>query len=204
LKLTLDLEEEICLLDKYRLSPTQLRFIQTLLLLQDDNNEDLFSRYIKVLKEAGISLRDIIISLQEKGVILKTYKICNSGESFDPFTIPINKNFIKNIYKCSFEMGKELFEEYPQFGSINNNIVPLRTVAKHFDSLEQAYFKYSKAIGWNPEKHNHVIELTKWGKDNNVINCSLSSYIINNGWLDLESIRNGDAGNINYDAIREL
>lgn len=200
--LTLTLEEEICLLDKYGLTPNELLVVRVLLILQDNNEEELFHNLMVTLKHINLSLREVLVQLQKKEVILKSFKIPNSGEKFDPYSIPINKNFIKTLYKSSFEMGKELFDSYPQFGSINGNVVPLRTVAKHFDSLEQAYFKYGKAIGFNPEKHKVIIELTKWAKDNNILNCSLSSYIINNGWLDLQAMKDGNTANFNVDAIK--
>ena len=200
--LTLTLEEEICLLDKYGLTPNELLVVSVLLILQDNNEEELFQNLMVTLKHINLSLREVLVQLQKKEVILKSFKIPNSGEKFDPYSIPINKNFIKTLYKSSFEMGKELFDSYPQFGSINGNVVPLRTVAKHFDSLEQAYFKYGKAIGFNPEKHKVIIELTKWAKDNNILNCSLSSYIINNGWLDLQAMKDGNTANFNVDAIK--
>lgn len=173
--LTLTLEDEILILNKYRITSNELMFIRTLLLLQDEENEKIFQSYIKTLNDCNIKTRDVILNLQEKGIILKSYKIPKEGCEFDPYSIPFNKNFIKNIYKCSFEMGKELFEAYPQFGIINNSTIPLRTVAKKFDSLEDAYFKYGKSIRWNIEKHNQIIELVKWGGDNNIINCSLES-----------------------------
>lgn len=37
-----------------------------------------------------------------------------------------------------------------------------------------------------------------------MLNQSLGSFIVNNGWHDLKAIMNGDAGNINFDTIREL
>ena len=200
--LTLTLEEEISILDKYNLAPDELLVVKVLLLFQDDNQEELLHRLLTTFKHINIQLREVLIRLQEKGVILKSYNIPKQGEIFDPLIIPVNKNFIKNLYKCSFELGKELFETYPQFGSINGNIIPLRGVSRHFDSLEQAYFKYGKSIGFNPDKHAEIIELTKWGKDNNIINCSLSSYIINNGWLDLQAIKDGKSVNFNTDAIK--
>ena len=189
-------------MDKYGLTPNELLVVRVLLILQDNNEEELFQNLMVTLKHINLSLREVLVQLQKKEVILKSFKIPNSGEKFDPYSIPINKNFIKALYKSSFEMGKELFDSYPQFGSINGNVVPLRTVAKHFDSLEQAYFKYGKAIGFNPEKHKVIIELTKWAKDNNILNCSLSSYIINNGWLDLQAMKDGNTANFNVDAIK--
>lgn len=200
--LTLTLEEEISILDKYGLTPNELLVLRVLLLFQDEQEEELLQRLLITLKHVKVKFREVLIELQRKEIILKSYKIPPIGETFDPLAIPINKNFIKTLYKSSFEMGKELFDSYPQFGNISGNIVPLRTVAKHFDSLEQAYFKYGKSIGFNPEKHKIIIELTKWAKDNNILNCSLSSYIINNGWLDLQAMKDGNTTNFNVDAIK--
>ena len=202
--LTLNLEEEICIIDKYGLTPNELLVIRVLLILQDDRQEELFHNLLIALKHTDLSFRDILVQLQNKGIILKSFKIPVQGTSFDPYSIPINKNFIKNLYRSSFEMGKELFEAYPQFGSINGSVIPLRGVSKKFDSLEQAYFKYGKSISFNPEKHKYIIELVEWAKDNNILNCSLASFIVNNGWCDLEALKNGDIANINYDAIKMI
>lgn len=202
--LTLTLEEEVSILDKYRLVPTELFLIRVLLILQDDGDEDLFLRYIKTLKQAGINLRNILITLQEKEILLKSCKIAKEGEEFDPYSLQLNKNFVKNLYKCSFTLGKELFEEYPAFAVINNSYTSLRGVSKHFNSLEDAYIKYGKSIKWNPEIHKEIIELVKWAKENNMLNMSLGSFIVNNGWHDLKAIMNGDAGNINFDSIKSL
>lgn len=203
--LTLTLEEEVCLLDKYGLTPTELLIVRILLILQDDGDEQLFQRLMITLKHINLPLREVLEQLQKKEILLKSYKIPNSGEKFDPYAIPINKNFIKALYKSSFEMGKELFDSYPQFGNINGNLIPLRGVSKKFDSLEQAYFKYGKSIGFNPEKHKTIIELVNWARENNILNCSLASFIVNEGWHDLNALKNGtDAANINYDAVRIL
>lgn len=203
--LTLTLEEEVCLLDKYGLTPNELLVVRVLLILQDDNEEELFQKLMVTLKHINLPLREVLAELQKKEVILKSYKIPNYGEKFNPYSIPINKNFIKTLYKSSFEMGKELFDSYPQFGNIGGNLIPLRTVAKKFDSLEQAYFKYGKSIGFNPEKHKAIIELVNWARENNILNCSLASFIVNEGWHDLNALKNnGDVANINYDAVRIL
>ena len=202
--LTLNLEEEISILSKYRITPNELTFIKTLLILQDEENEDLFKDYIESLYVCNVKLREVLISLQKKEIILKSYKIPSEGESFDPYSIPFNKNFIKSLYKSSFELGKELFEIYPQMTVINGSLVTVRGVSKHFDSLEACYFRYGKAIGWNQERHEKVLDLIKWAKERDIIKQSLSSFVINNSWLDLEAIRNGDSGNYNFDTIKAL
>ncbi len=120
--LTLTLEEEVCLLDKYGLTPNELLVVRILLILQDDNAEDLFQKLMVTLRHVNLPLREVLNQLQKKEIILKSYKIPNSGEKFDPYAIPINKNFIKALYKSSFEMGKELFDSYPQFGNINGSV----------------------------------------------------------------------------------
>lgn len=202
-KLTLTLEEEINILNKYKLTPNELMFIRTLLILQDEHNEELFKNYIKVLYNCQIKIRDVIKILQDKEIINKSYKLRSEGSEFDPFEIPFNKVFIKTLYKCSFELGKELFDVYPQFSTINGSLIPLRTVAKKFDSLEDCYYRYGKEIKWNQNIHNNIIELVKWGNDNDIINCSLASFIINNGWNDLQALKDGGL-NINLDSVKMI
>lgn len=204
MNLTLNLKEEISLLSRYRITPNELMFIRTLLILQEENDEELFASYIQSLSENNVKLRKLILDLQEKGVILKSYKVPEEGCEFDPHSIPFNQNFLKNLYKSSFEMGKELFEEYPQFGSVQGNVVGLRSVSKKFDSLEDAYFRYGKSIGWNPECHNRIIELVKWSKEHNLINYTLASFIVDQRWLELEALREGNGANIDYESVKLL
>lgn len=206
--LTLTLKDEIALLDKYRITPNELMFIRTLLILQDEGdpyneeeNEKLFQSYIESLYSCGIRVGEILQSLREKGLILKSYNPGKVG-NFNPYEIPINKPFIKALYKSSYEMGKELFSVYPQSTTINNNIVTLRNVSRHFNSLEECFRRYGKAIGWNQEKHNHIIELINWAKEYDMLKQSLSSFVINNAWLDLEALKEGDKLNMNLDAVK--
>lgn len=194
--------EEIKFLVKEKISPNEIVFLKALLLLQEDNYEEDFAEYISLLKELNVDVSDIIKSLQEKGVILKSYHVKKKGEQFDPYTIPLNKIFVKRLYKCSFELGKELFEVYPQTININGVLFNGRSISDRFDSLEDAYFKYSKSIGWNPDKHQEIIELITWANDNNLIQTKMSKFIIDQGWMFLESVKNGDSANINFDAIK--
>jgi len=189
-----------------KIDANEFMFMRALLIRQEDGDNSLFGEFCEVLYLSNIKLSTIIKSLQDKGIINKSYIIPSNPEEFKESIdeIPLNKNKVKKLYKCSFELGKELFEAYPQFGNINGNIVPLRTVARHYNSLEDAYFKYGKAIRFNPDIHKEIIELVKWANDNNILSCSLSSFIINHGWIDLQSLKDGKSANINYDAIRML
>lgn len=200
----LELNEELILMEKYKLTPTELFAVKTILLAQDNEDEYIF-KFNDILNELDIKFRDILISLQNKSIILKSYKIPKEGEVLKLEDIEINKLFIKSYYKASFELGKELFDIYPMFGDIGGNIISLRTVSKKFNSLEDFYRFYGKSIRWNPNTHKEIIELIKWAKENTTfINCSISSFCINQMWNELKALKDGQLININYDSIKLL
>lgn len=131
---------------------------------------------------------DLLQGLQDAGVILKTYKIPEKGQKFDIFSVPINKNLVKDFHKSSFEMGEELFENYPLSTVVNGLEYKLRRISKKFDSLEDAYRAYGKAIRWKPEAHDRVMELIKAGKENGYQFTNLGDFIVDHDWLNMEAI----------------
>lgn len=200
------IDEEIELLLKYKLSPNELFVIKSILLLQEGYTENYLGKFLQIPEKDRGDFRAIIQSLQDKGIILKTYKIPNKGEKFNPLEIPVNKMFFNNIVKSSYELGKELFENYPMFCTINGALVSIRGVSKKFNSLEDFFRAYGKAIHWNVETHNHIIDLLKWEKEHGVhfINFSLATFLIDQKWNELEALRNGELTNFNYDTIKSL
>ena len=202
--MSISYDNQLIILEKYKLTPNEY-YTLMLLLNVEDSPKDLL-RYLNISNEHKKIFRDNLISLQEKGIILKTYKIPKEGEKFNPLDVQINKNITKTFWKASFELGSELFETYPLFAIINGNPVSIRSISKKFNSLEDAFRYYSKVINWNPEVHKEIIELINWAKDNavNFINMSLSSFIIDRKWNELKALRNGELGNINYDTIKSL
>lgn len=200
------IDEEITLLEKYKLSPNELFVIKTILLLQEGYPENYLFRFLQIPETDRGDFRSTLISLQNKEIILKSYKIPGKGEEFDPSIIPINKLFFKNIIKASFELGKELFEKYPMFTTINGSTVALHGISKKFDSLEDFYRFYGKTIRWNVDTHNKILDLIDWEQKNNIgfINQSIASFVINNGWNELEALRDGKIININYNSIKQL
>ena len=143
-----------------------------------------------------------LIKLQEVGVILKSYKMPGKGERLDLNTIPINKNLVKDFYKCSFELDKELFEIYTKIATIHGGPVGIRSVSKKFDSLEDFYRFYGKTIRWKSDFHNHIIELVKWANENNILNTTLANFVIDHKWEELEALKNGELVNVNFDAVK--
>lgn len=199
------IDAEIAILEKYGLTPTELFVVKIILLLGEGENEYLY-RYLQMpVKDRG-DFRTILVNLQKKGIILKSWTIPLSGQEFDPEEIPINKAFFKTFYRSGFDMGKELFETYPMFTNINGSVVSLRGISKKFDSLEDFYRFYGKAIHWDPNKHQEILDLIKWEQNNNVgfINFSLSSFVIEHKWNELSALKDGKLSNINFDTIKSL
>lgn len=201
--LKLNFDNELLVLENYKLSPNELFFLQCILMYKDDKK--LIGRFLSVCKDIGLDARTMLTSLQKKRIVLQDYKIPLEGELFKPEEVLINKNFIKNFHKASFEMGQELFYAYPQFTTIQGIITPLRSVSKKFDSLEDFYAFYGRTIRYNPDLHNHIIELIKWDNDNShMINTTLCNFVVDHKWKDIEALKNGDKGNINFDNVRVL
>ena len=193
-----NLKNQILFRNKYKMDDNQLTLLEILLIAQNEEDNELVKMYFTSTKDIRLHL----IYLQNIGIILKTYKIPNKGEKLDIYDIPINKNFIKDFYKSSFEMGKELFETYPQFGLINGSSVGIRSVSRKFNSLEDFYRFYGKTIRNKPEMHQHIIDLINWAKEQNVIVCSLCNVVIDHKWEELQALKDGNLANVNFDAIK--
>ena len=196
----LELRQQLLFCDKYKIDANQLLLLEIILIAQENDDEEIVQQYFQ--SEAKGSLLEQLIKLQEVGVILKSYKIPKKGEKLDLYDIPINKNLTKDFYKCSFELGKELFEVYPQFATINGGPVGIRSVSKKFDSLEDFYRFYGKTIRWKSDFHNHIIELVKWANENNILNTTLANFVIDHKWEELEALKNGELVNVNFDAVK--
>ena len=199
----LNIDNESAILNKYKLNPNELYVVKCLLYLREGKNKYL-QNYLKLKEEVRGDFRSILLSLQNKHLILSSFKIPAKGDSMDLNEIPFNQNFLKDYYRSSFEMGTELFDVYPQFGNINGKIVSLRGIASKFNSLEDAYRVYAKTIHYKDNIHKEIIELVKWAKENEILNQSFASFIINRAWLDLKAIKDGKVTNYNMNAITLL
>ena len=197
----LNIDNEASILTKYNLNPNELYVIKCLLFMQEDESKYLQS-YLQLPESTRGNFRDILLSLQNKHLILSSFTIPSKEQSLDLSQIPFSKNFLKDYYRSSFELGKELFEAYPQFGEINGKVISLRGVASKFDSLEDAYRVYGKIIHYKEEVHKEIISLVNWAKNNNILNQSLASFIVNQGWIDLKAIKDGKVVNYNVNSIK--
>ena len=192
------LNTQIIFRNKYNIDDNELTLLEVLLIAQEEEDNELVKLYFTSTK----NIRTNLIALKDAGIILKSYKIPEKGEHLDIYAIPINKNVTKDFYKSSFEMGKELFDTYPQFTTINNNVVGIRSVSKKFNSLEDFYRFYGKSIRNKPELHKYILDLIEWGKEHDVIATTLANFVIDQKWTELQALKDGDIANVNYDAVK--
>ena len=205
-KFNYSIDDDLSFQEKYQITPNELFILKTLLLLQEDEQDiEYFQRFVQIPANKEI-FRSSLQSLQNKSLILKTYKIPEQGKAFNPYDIPINKVLIKNMHKASFDLGQELFDVYPRYGTINGGMVPLHGVSKRFGSREEFYRFYSKIINWNPETHNKIIELIKWEQNNNIgfLNMTILSFVIDHRWEALQDIKDGKLNNVTFNVIESL
>ena len=200
----LNLEQQLIFCEKYSINPSELLLLEILLLAQEGEQPEIVNTYFTSRMCARGNTRELLVGLQNAGAITKAYKIPEKGSAFNPLDVPINKNLVKDFFKCSFEMGKELFENYPMFGLINGEPVGIRSVSKKFDSLEDFYRYYGKSISWKPEKHAYIMELVEWAKDHNLLVTTLANFVIDHKWEELEALRNGEIANIDFNAVKQL
>ena len=198
----LELEQQLTFCEKYRISPNELLLLEILLVAQEGDGLEIVNRYFSSRVDARGKVTELLFGLQNAGIINKTYKIPEKGCIFNPLDVPLNKNIVKDFYKCSFEIGEELWETYPLFGIVNNAQVGIRSISKKFDSLEDFYRFYGKTIRWKPDIHNHIIDLVKWAKEHNLLCTTLANFVVDHRWEELEALR-GEGG-INYDTMKLL
>lgn len=197
------MNEQLIIMEKYGLTPSEYFVVELIFMIQEGYEESYLLRYLKINKS---TFRDDLVSLQNKGIILKSWSIPEKGSKFDPLEIPLNKNFFKNMFKSSLELGKQLFEAYPMFVNINGFTYSLRSFAKKFDTIEDFFRFYGKTIHWDLDLHNKILDLIKWEQDNNIgfLKMTLCNFVIEQKWNELEALKNGDIVNINFDTIQQL
>lgn len=167
----------------------------TLLARDEENHSEYLAKWFA--NGGKDRLRELFNSLKEKGIILKSY----NAESYVPNDIQFNKNFIKNWYKQSGEMGQELFDSYPGFVEVKGKLYSLKNISKKFYSLDEFYFYYSATIGHNPEKHREVMDILAWAKEKNLINFGILEFCASRKWEMFKEMREKGIDNKVADTI---
>lgn len=197
----LTIDNELCLLEKYKLTPTELYAVRVILIAREDKEYSYLQRFNALLNGG---LRQVLFELQDKGIILKSYTIPDSGSPFIVEDVEFSKNFVKEFYKASLQMGEELFEAYPQFITVGGVMYNARRISKKFASLEDAFAKYAKDIKYDPEKHIEVLELIEWAKENQYNFTTLDDFIVDRTYLAIKAFKEGNGTNINLEAVQMI
>ena len=178
----LTFEEELNIMSKYSLSYEEFALVKMIFFIQDnEENINYLNTYYGQCRKSGLK-RDELQSLIDKRVLDKDTYIPERGETvrFDEFEF--RKEFIKNFYKFSHELGKEIWEEYPFYLVTNRVNYPIKNFSKRFRDLPDLFQFYGKQINYNLEKHNLVIKSLKYAKENNLISSNIVDYLIGNQW----------------------
>ena len=192
-------------MEKYKLTAEEIMLVELLFLASiEEEHPEYLHKYLNLPIEKT-NLRDILISLQNKGVIVKSYKIPKAGSSFDPESVEFNKLFLNSYRKFSGELGSEFFDVYPSIAIINGSEAPLKNFGKKFNSEEEFFFRYGKNIGWNINTHNEVINIIKWAKENNcrLLNMNIADFVISKMWTSIKELRDGE-GTMNFDNLNVI
>lgn len=169
----LSLQEEINIYINSGLTPTEL-FVVRLLFLAIDGDQKYLINYLSNVSNGKQLLKSVLISLQEKKVINATFTIPKDGESLNFKNIPFNKNFIRMYVREANEIGKEFFDAYPPFITINGKLCSIKNFTKaNLFSFEDFCLFYAKAIKSAGVTHEKIMETLEFAKENNLINYTI-------------------------------
>lgn len=196
----LSIDREIDFMIKYNLTADELFVIRLIFYAMDDHDEYIKNYFSSC--ELTKPLREILEDLQDKGIINKSYIVPDKGEIFNAKDVDFNKNVIKSFLQHSNKMGMELFMSYPTTTIINGKVFSLRNITKLYKSIDDMSFQYGKMISFNPDKHQEIMELLEYGKENNLISGGICDFIASMKWEDLKELKDG--GVTIYDNIESL
>lgn len=199
-KFELSLERELDFMIKYGLTAEEFYFMRLIFLAQDGHKEYL-SKFFKE-GSLGLPILDLLTSLQQKGVINKSYTIPAKGEVFEPIDVEFNKQVLKGFLQHSEDLGMELFNSYPAMTVINGKTFSLRNIAKFYKTFDEFCFAYGKEIKFDPVKHQQVLDILEWAKENNLVHSGIGDFIISRKWLDYQDLKDG--GSTLFDTMESV
>lgn len=184
----LSLNEEIELYLATGLDPNEL-FVLRLLFLARGGDSSYLLNYVSNSK---IELRQVLLSLQHKGVINKSYHIPDKGESFNPNDVPFSKVFLKSYIRETHELGKELFEKYPEFMNIGGKLCSIKNITKaNFYNFEDFFNYYAKTIKLSGVTHEYIMNQLDFAIENNLINFTILEFVASRKWNAIAQLREG-------------
>lgn len=182
------------IMSKHKLSLDEIGLVYLTFIAQSENGDPERNRtYFSKWYESGGKerLRELFESLKDKGVIHKNY----NPDTYDPDEIEFNQNFIKSWFKLTGELGKELWNAYPDNIYVNGKLVSLKNITKKFLDLSEFYFWYASNIGHSVAVHKKILEILEWAKSQNLVTISIIEFVGTNKWHEFERLKqNGVQG----------
>lgn len=188
----LSIDREIKYMIKYQLTADELFVLKLIFFAQEGHSEYITTFFTECQLERP--LREILASLQTKGIINKSYTIPEEGTVFKAEDVDLNKNSVNQFLQHSIDLGMELFEAYPAYTNINGRTFSLRNITKNFKDLDDMCWQYGRMIKFDQKKHEDILELLEYAKENDLIHSGICDFILSQGWLALELYRDEGMG----------
>lgn len=163
--------------------------------------QDSLERFRSYFKKGlnAIPLKKVLDDLMEHGMIVKKeLKKDLDWDNFNPSSVSLNKNFLKQYREYTYQLGKELKAVYPKIGNVDGKEIPLTTIKK-LSCEEELFTKYAKLISNDIEKHRKVLDLIRWSVEENTsfTNMSLETFVLGSVWEAIEEFRGSGASGYN-------
>jgi hypothetical protein len=187
-KFEMSIDREIQFMIKYQLTADEL-FVLRLIFYAQEGHDEYISMFFAEC-QLSHSLKSILHSLQAKGIINESYVVPEEGSVFDATAVNLNESAVSQFLQHSTDIGMELFEAYPAWTTINGRRFSLRNISKNFRDLDDMCWHYGKAIQFDRQKHEEILDLLEYGKTENLIHSGLADFIVSHGWLAIEAYKN--------------
>ena len=188
----LSIDREIKYMIKYQLTADELFVLKLIFFAQEGHSEYITTFFTECQLERP--LREILASLQTKGIINKSYTIPEEGTVFKAEDVDLNKTSVNQFLQHSIDLGMELFEAYPAYTNINGRTFSLRNITKNFKDLDDMCWQYGRMIKFDQKRHEDILELLEYAKENDLIHSGICDFILSQGWLALELYRDEGMG----------
>lgn len=193
----LDLDKELEVMSKFKLNAEEWYLIRCLFLAKFEGLTNYLLTYVKNCSREGIT-SELLQSLKDKLILDKKFKVPSKGDTFDLRSIEFHQPFLNKYFKTSNEMGRELFDAYPNYLVMDNGKhLPARNLVSKivFKSQNDFFITYCKQIKYNKDKHDLIIKSLEWAKEKNMIRSSLVEYVISEKYNDhIESMEKDSTG----------
>ena len=135
----MELDTILNIMSKYHLTADEVLLIYLTFIAQTENgNPEEHRVYFKKWYDGGGKerLKELFDSLQSKGIIKNNY----NHQIYEPDEIEFSPSFIKQYYRLTGQLGKELISAYPSTTFVNGKVVSLKNISKRFRDMDEFYF----------------------------------------------------------------